>query len=225
MFAIFFLSGNPVGQMSFVTEQGLSDLSWRDENFNDKMRIYPYGITGKESYRAACTIRHRADTPQPLNVVIQRYSCPMESCLSTLVDQRCQRSFSQNSLRATPKRVSDFQTQLIGAESQQLDDPSFGYQYLCCYEQGGLISIAKAMTVVSSKLEFGSSANWRTWSDRYTWAVSRPATRIQSGYWWCVDLPLRSSYISLQQLTNDLPWWFTHLRTGPFRSVMAIARK
>lgn len=159
MFAIFVLSGSPVGQMSFVTEQGLSDLPWRDENFNDKMRIYPYGIAGKESYLAACTIRHRADTQQPLNVVIQRYSCPMESCLSTLIDQRCQRSFSQNSLRATSKRISDFQTQLISAEPQQLDDPSLGYQYLCCYEQGSLISIAKAMTVVSSKIELGSCAD------------------------------------------------------------------
>ena len=140
--------------MAFVSGQGVSDLPWRDENFKDKANVYPYGIAEKEPYRVACTIRHRVDIQQPLTVFIQYFSCPIETCLSTLIDRTCQRSLSQKSLKTTSKQINNFQTQLTSVESQQLDDPAVGYQYLCCYEQKGLISIAKAMAVVSSKREF-----------------------------------------------------------------------
>ena len=48
-------------------------------------------------------------------------------------------------------RINNFQTQFISSDSQILNDPSIGHQYICCYEQNGFIILAKALTALASK--------------------------------------------------------------------------
>ncbi|CAF0830837.1 unnamed protein product [Adineta steineri] len=141
--------GNPVGQLSFVPEQIPHTIPWRNENSNNKVNIYPYGVFERESYRIACTIRHRSDINRPLNIFIKYSQCSIDNCLSNLIDQTCQMTSNQNILSITSNRINDYQTQFISSTSQTIDNPTIGYQYLCCYEQNGLINIAKAITILS----------------------------------------------------------------------------
>ncbi|CAF4377532.1 unnamed protein product, partial [Adineta steineri] len=140
---------NPVGQLSFVPEQIPHNIPWRNENSNNKVNIYPYGVFERESYRVACTIRHRSDINRPLNIFIKYSQCSIDNCLSNLIDQTCQMTSNQNILSITSNRINDFQTQFISSTSQTIENPTIGYQYLCCYEQNGLINIAKAITILS----------------------------------------------------------------------------
>jgi hypothetical protein len=115
------------------------------------MHIYPYGIFEHESYRIACTILHRSDIKQPLNIFIQYLQCSIDNCLSNIIDKTCQTS---SLISTTSNRVNPFQTQFISTESHILHYPSIGHQYICCYEQNDLITIAKAITTLSSKVKF-----------------------------------------------------------------------
>ncbi|CAF0895692.1 unnamed protein product [Adineta ricciae] len=155
--------GNPVGQLAFVPIEIPRYVSWRDENFKDKSNIYAYGIYENEPYRVVCTIRHRADIERSLNVFIQHTECTMEHCLSDIIDKTCQSSSNQRLPTSKATRINDFQTQFVSIESQTIHDPLIAHQYICCYEQKGLVQLAKALTVLAhnrsmfvvSKPEFG----------------------------------------------------------------------
>ncbi len=145
--------GNPVGQFSFVPNQIPRIIPWRDEDYKNKLNIYAYGIYERESYRVVCTIRHRADIDQSLNVFIQHTECSVDNCLSDIIDKTCQSPGSQRLPITKANRINNFQTQFISIESQVVDDPSIGHQYICCYEQNGLIILAKALTALARKIE------------------------------------------------------------------------
>ncbi|UJR28561.1 hypothetical protein I4U23_009794 [Adineta vaga] len=155
--------GKPVGQLAFVPNQIPRYIPWREENFKNKVNIYPYGIYENESYRVVCTVRHRADIERSLNVFIQHIECSMDNCLSDIIDKTCQTYSSQRLSTTKATRINNFETQFVSIESQTLRDPSIGYQYICCYEQNGSIELAKALTVLArnrsmfvvSKPEFG----------------------------------------------------------------------
>lgn len=141
------MKGNPIGELSFVPEQIPRVIPWR----YDDSKIYSYGIFERESYRIVCNVRHRTDSKRSLNVFIEYYSCSIDDCLINLVDKRCQSPTSRNILSVTSHRTEKFQSQFVSSQSHRLENPSMGYQYLCCYEQNGYVSIAKAITVLSSK--------------------------------------------------------------------------
>ena len=141
--------GNPTGQISFTSNDVTQSLPWRHEHFQNTSSIYPYGILERESYRVVCHIRHRSDVQQPLKAFVQYHPCSVDTCLSEIINRVCQRGPNSQSLATTSQRVNDFQTQLISTASHQLESPSVGHQYLCCYEQNGLIAIAKALTILS----------------------------------------------------------------------------
>jgi len=148
------IKGNPVGELSFIPEQIPVSIPWRNENFKDKLNIYSYGIFQRESYNIVCTIHHRSDLKQSLNIFIQYYPCSIGNCLSNLHDKTCRTSSSdQHSISTTSNRINNFQTQLISMNPHKLDNPAIGHQYLCCYKQNGLITIAKAITILSSKIK------------------------------------------------------------------------
>jgi hypothetical protein len=147
------IKGNPVGELSFVPEQILYSIPWRNENLKNKINIYSYGIFQRESYRVVCTVRHHSDLKQPLNVFIQFYQCSVDNCLSNLQDKKCRTSSNENLISTTSNRITDFQTQFVSNNSYKLDDPSIGHQYLCCYQQNGLINIAKGITILSSNIK------------------------------------------------------------------------
>ncbi len=144
--------GNPVGQFSFISNQ-ISDniIPWRDEDYTTKLNIYSYGIYERESYRVVCTIRHRSDIKQPLNVFIQHIECSIENCLSDIIDKTCRSSTGQHLSITKANRINDFQTQFVSSDSQILDDPSIGHQYICCYEENGVLILAKALTALARK--------------------------------------------------------------------------
>ncbi|CAF4790294.1 unnamed protein product, partial [Rotaria magnacalcarata] len=50
-------------------------------------------------------------------------------------------------------RITSFQTQFVSTDAQIIDDPSIGHQYICCYEQNGLVLIAKSLTALARKKE------------------------------------------------------------------------
>lgn len=141
--------GNPVGQFAFIPEQNISSIPWRDEEFENKLKIYSYGIFERESYRVACTVRHQSGSKYPLNVFIQYYKCSMDNCLSDLISKTCKKSTNQYLLTAKPNRINKYQTQFISSYSHTLNDPSTGHQYLCCYKQNGLATVAKAISILS----------------------------------------------------------------------------
>ena len=147
-----FLKGDPVAQLSFVSEQIPSVIPWRDENYIPKRpNIYPYGVFTNESYQINCTIRHRADIERPLNMYIQYFQCPINNCLSNLIHKPCLPQSDPNTINTTSIEKSDFETQLISTISHKLNNSNIGHQYLCCYEQDPLINIAKGITILSSK--------------------------------------------------------------------------
>jgi hypothetical protein len=113
------------------------------------MNIYSYGIFEGESYRVVCTVHHRSDIEQPLNVSIQHIQCSMDNCLSDIIDNTCRSTTGQRLPMAKSNRISDYYTQFSSSDSQILDDPSIGHQYLCCYEKSGLIVLAKALTALA----------------------------------------------------------------------------
>jgi len=149
LYFLFFFKGNPVGQLSFISEQTPDVIPWRHEYYKNKLNVYPYGIFENESYRIVCTIRHRSDINRPLNIFIQYSQCSFDTCLSNLIDKKCQTLSNQQLISTTSNRINDYQTQFISTNSHTLDNPSIGHQYLCCYEQMGLIAIAKAITILS----------------------------------------------------------------------------
>ncbi|CAF4341318.1 unnamed protein product, partial [Rotaria sp. Silwood2] len=138
--------GYPIGQLSFISEQTPFSISWRNEN---KLNIYSYGIFQNESYRIVCTIRHRSDIKGPLNIFIQYSKCLIDNCLSNLIYETCQISSNKNLISTISNHINNYQTQFISSNFHLLNNPSIGHNYLCCYEQNGLISIAKATTVLS----------------------------------------------------------------------------
>ncbi|CAF4523047.1 unnamed protein product [Rotaria sp. Silwood1] len=138
--------GNPIGQFSFIPEQIPFSIPWRNEN---KLNIYSYGIFPNESYRMVCTIRHRSDIKRPLNIFIQYSKCLIDNCLSSLIYDTCQISSNKNLISSTSNHINNYQTQFISSNSHTLDNPSIGHNYLCCYKQNGLVSVAKAITVLS----------------------------------------------------------------------------
>ncbi|CAF1023509.1 unnamed protein product [Adineta ricciae] len=141
--------GDPVGQFAFVPEQKTETISWRDENHKDKINIYPYGVSQREPYRVVCTIRHRADINRPLRVSLHYSQCSLDACLASLIRKTCQTSSDQQLISTTSNRITDYETQFISSASHALHDPSIGHQYLCCYEQNGLVSIAKGITILA----------------------------------------------------------------------------
>lgn len=134
-----------MGEFSFIPEQIPRSIPWRYEN----SKIYAYGIAEREVYRIVCNVRHRSDQKRSLNVFIEYYPCSVDSCLADLADRTCRSSASQNTLSVTSDQTDKFQTQFVSTNSHRLDNPSMGYQYLCCHERNGFVSIAKAMTVLS----------------------------------------------------------------------------
>ena len=144
--------GNPVGQISFGLGDSSSTNSWRNEDYKSRLNIYALGILEKQSYHVVCTIRHRADIKQPLNVFIQRAECPVESCLSDVIDRTC-RSTTNIRLSTNPGiNINKFQTEFVSAESYTIDDYNVGNQYLCCYEKDGEVILAKALAALARKI-------------------------------------------------------------------------
>ena len=47
--------------------------------------------------------------------------------------------------------INNYQTQFVSIDSQIINDPSIGHQYICCYEQNGLITLAKGLTALARK--------------------------------------------------------------------------
>jgi hypothetical protein len=142
--------GNPVGQLSFISNEIPSSIPWREENYKNNLNIYSYGINERESYRTACTIRHRADIEQTFNVFIQHIQCPIDNCLSDIIDKSCQTSSYNQRLSITKaNRIDNYKTQFVSIDSQIIDDPSIGHQYICCYEQNGFIPLAKGLTALA----------------------------------------------------------------------------
>ncbi|CAF3375104.1 unnamed protein product [Rotaria socialis] len=138
--------GDPVGQFSFTTEQEFSAIPWRDET---NLRIYSYGVSEYDSYRIVCTIRHRSDIKQPLNVYIQYSTCSIDDCLSNLIDKTCQISSRTTLMKTISNPINNYQTQFVSNHSHKLTASSIGHQYLCCYQENGLINIAKGITILS----------------------------------------------------------------------------
>ena len=149
-----FRQGNPLGQFSFVSEQILSPSLWRNEDYRNRLTVYPYGVFKNESYHIVCTIRHPSDIQRPLNVFIQYSQCSIDHCLSNIIDKTCRLSSNEHVISTTSNRMNNYQTQFVSKKSHLLHDPSIGHQYLCCYEQNGLINMAKAITILSRKTIF-----------------------------------------------------------------------
>ncbi|CAF1068038.1 unnamed protein product [Adineta steineri] len=143
------VTGNPVGQFSFVPNEIPRDIPWRDDNYKTKLNLYTYGIYQRESYRVVCTVRHRSDIERSLNVFIQHSVCTVDNCLSDIIDRTCQSSTNQRLPTTKATRINNFQTQFVSIESQTINDPSMGHQYICCYEQNGIFILAKALTVLA----------------------------------------------------------------------------
>lgn len=143
-----FYQGNPIAEITFIPNQIPHSIPWR----NDQSTVYASGIHPAESYRILCNVRHRSDKKQPINVFIQFYQCSIGNCLSNLVDKQCQ-SPDRNKIETTEHRIDKFQTQFVSADSRRIENPSMGHQYLCCYEQNGLMNVAKAIAVPSRKIQ------------------------------------------------------------------------
>ncbi|CAF1140999.1 unnamed protein product, partial [Rotaria sordida] len=143
------VTGNPVGQFSFISNDIPRIIPWRDEYEKNKLNIYSYGIYERESYRIVCTVRHRADIARPLNVFIHDIQCSIENCLSDIIDRTCKSSSNPRLLLTKANRINNFQTEFVSIESQIIDNPSIGHQYICCYEQNGLIMLAKSLTALA----------------------------------------------------------------------------
>lgn len=141
------MKGNPIGEFSFIPEQIPHVIPWRYEN----SKIYAYGISQRESYRVVCNVRHRTDQKRSLDVFIEYHSCSVDDCLIDLADKRCRALNNRNTMSVTTHRTEKFQSQFVSSNSHRLENPSMGYQYLCCYEQNGFVSVAKAITVLSRK--------------------------------------------------------------------------
>ncbi len=144
------IKGNPIGELSFISEQIPFSIPWRNEYTKNKINIYSYGIFQQESYRIVCTVHHHSNLKQSLNVFIQYYQCSIDTCLSNLHDKICR---NENILSTTSTRINNYQTQFVSVNSHKLDNPSIGYQYLCCYKEKNLINIAKAITILSRKIK------------------------------------------------------------------------
>ena len=142
--------GAPVGQFAFVPNQVPRVIPWRQEDYKNRPNIYAEGMKERESYRVVCSIRHRADISQPLNVFIQHIECSVDSCLSDVIDKTCRSPTSQRLSIGRANLINSYQTQFVSTDPQTLDDPSIGKQYVCCYEQNGLTILAKALTVLAS---------------------------------------------------------------------------
>ncbi|CAF3221282.1 unnamed protein product [Rotaria socialis] len=143
------VTGNPVGQFSFMSNDIQRTMPWRDEYDKDKINIHTYGIYESELYRVVCTVRHRADIQQPLKVFIHDVQCAVDHCLSDIIDKTCQVSPNLRVLSTGSNRITSFQTQFVSTDAQIIDDPSIGHQYICCYEQNGLVLIAKSLTALA----------------------------------------------------------------------------
>lgn len=141
--------GDPVGQISFTPVETPRTIFWRDENSKSKNNIHSYGIYENESYRVACTIRHRANINRPLKVFLKYVQCSVDNCLSDLIDQTCQSSVGQRLSITEMNRINNFQTQFISSEIQKFDDPSIGHQYICCYDDQSKVTLAKGLTAIA----------------------------------------------------------------------------
>lgn len=145
------VTGPPVGQFAFIPNEIPRIIPWRDEQYKDKLNIYSYGTYKDESYRVVCTVRHRADIEQPLKVFIHNIPCSVDNCLSNFIDRGCPSSSSTTSMMTTATRLNKFQTQFVSTESKIIDNPLTAHQYICCYEQNGLTTLAKSVTALARK--------------------------------------------------------------------------
>lgn len=145
------VSGPPDGQVSFVPNQVPRVIPWRPKTSDNRLNIYAEGMKERQSYRVVCSIRHRADISQPLNVFIQHIECSVDTCLSDVIDKTCRSPTSQRLSIGKANLINSYQTQFVSTDPQTLDDPSIGKQYVCCYEHNGLTVLAKALTVLARK--------------------------------------------------------------------------
>lgn len=143
------VTGNPVGQLSFISTDIPRYIPWRDDYDKDKINIHTYGIYEGESYRVVCTIRHRADVEKPLRVSIHNVECSVDQCLSDIFDKTCQSLTNSHLLNTQSTRVTKFQTQFVSTDSQIINEPSTGHQYVCCYVQSGVVLLAKSLTALA----------------------------------------------------------------------------
>ncbi|CAF1076010.1 unnamed protein product [Rotaria sp. Silwood1] len=143
------VTGNPIGQLSFLSNDIKSTIPWRDQYNKNKLNIDSYGIYERESYQIVCTVCHRADIVRPLNVFIHDIQCSIDNCLSDIIDKTCRSSSNPRVLHTTVKNIDSFTTQFISSESEIINDPSIGHQYVCCYEQTGSIMLAKSLTALA----------------------------------------------------------------------------
>jgi hypothetical protein len=143
--------GDPVGQLEFVSNPVPHEIPWRTEDLKSKPDIYSYGIQERESYRVACTVRHRSDIEQPLNVFIQHIQCSIDNCLSDINDNTYRSTTGERLPLSQATRINSYRTQFVSSDSKVLDSPTIGHQYVCCYEKNGLTVFAKALTALARK--------------------------------------------------------------------------
>jgi hypothetical protein len=141
--------GDPVGQLSLTPDQVPRALPWRQEYNKNKFNVHASGVFERESFRVVCSIRHRADIGQPLNVFIQQSECSVDTCLSDTIEKTCRSPSGQRLPISKGARINAFQTQFVSIDSQILNDPAVGRQYLCCYEQRDPVPLAKGLTALA----------------------------------------------------------------------------
>ena len=144
-----YVIGDPVGQFAFIPNEISRSIPWRDEGYKNKQNIHAYGIYKDESFRVACTVRHRSDIPQPLNIFIQQIECKVDNCLENIIDNACRSTTGQRLTMTKANQINNYQTQFISSTSQKFDDPTIGHQYICCYEQSIPLVLAKGLTAVA----------------------------------------------------------------------------
>lgn len=115
--------------------------------------IHPYGIPLNTRYRISCNMRHRSDMKQPLEVSIHHFNCTVDTCLTNMIDKTCQRTRNLWPIPTVYKSINSYQTNWMSVESYRLHDPSMGHQFLCCYRDTTMTTVAKAIAVASSKTQ------------------------------------------------------------------------
>ena len=144
--------GDPVGQLSFTPDQIPRAVPWRHENYKNRFNVHASGVFERESFRIVCSIRHRADIGLPLNVFIHQSECSVDTCLADVIEKTCRSSSSSSGQRlpiSQGTRINAFQTQFVSINSQIVNDPAVGRQYLCCYEQREPVALAKGLTALA----------------------------------------------------------------------------
>lgn len=145
--------GNPVGQISFNSDKNVDSQTWRNEEQKSRINIYSYGIFEQERYSAVCNVRHRADVQQPLNVSMQFVQCPIEKCLSDIIEGTCRSPSTDRIPLQLTRYVSKFQTEFITEQKFTIADLNNGHAFICCYEGEGNTILAKGITALARKLD------------------------------------------------------------------------